>query len=59
MRAAWDSAVRGGSAADALAASPALRRAVEMFGPLREPETLRQAAQIGLREPEPSGRGDA
>ena len=32
MRAAWESAENGGTADDALAASPALRRAAEVFG---------------------------
>lgn len=35
MRAAWASAERGESVHDALSASPALRRAVERFGPAR------------------------
>jgi ribulose-bisphosphate carboxylase large chain len=35
MRDAWESAAHGGSAADALASSPALRRASERFGPVR------------------------
>ncbi|MEU1973011.1 RuBisCO large subunit C-terminal-like domain-containing protein [Microbacterium sp. NPDC019599] len=35
MRAAWDSALRGETVADALAASGELRRAVERFGPVR------------------------
>jgi len=35
MRAAWDSAERGESLADALSASAELRRAVERFGPAR------------------------
>ncbi|QIG41200.1 ribulose 1,5-bisphosphate carboxylase [Microbacterium sp. 4R-513] len=37
MRAAWDSALRGEPVSSALSASPALRRAVETFGPVREP----------------------
>ena len=36
MREAWSSAERGESGAQALAASPALRRAAETFGPVRE-----------------------
>jgi ribulose-bisphosphate carboxylase large chain len=35
MRDAWQSAARGESPAEALAASPALRRATESFGPVR------------------------